>query len=147
MKAAQRSAAPTLSGTSLEGKNLALSDYRGKYVVVNVWGSWCTPCRIESPGLEETYQKYQSKGVQFLGLNTHDDNAAALAFVAADKITYPSFQDPDETLLLQFKSVVPPTSIPSTIIVDPNGKVAARIIGVVTEPQLIQTLDQVLGGH
>ncbi len=145
--AAQRTAAPALSGTSLDGKKLALSDYRGKYVVVNVWGSWCTPCRVESPALEETYEKYQSKNVQFVGLNTHDDNAAALAFVAADKITYPSFQDPDETLLLQFKSVLPPTAIPSTIVVDPNGKVAARIIGGVTEPQLVQTLDKLLGGH
>lgn len=143
--AAQRVAAPTLSGTTLDGKQLSLSDYRGKVVVVNVWGSWCSPCRREAPALEETYTKYQAKGVQFLGINVRDDNAAAQAFVSADSITYPSLQDPDETLLLQFKTIVPPTDIPSTIIVDRNGKLAARIIGEVTEPQLMQALDKALG--
>ena len=142
---AQRVAAPTLSGTTLDGKKLALSDYHGKVVVVNVWGSWCGPCRREAPALEETFTKYRSKGVQFLGINTRDDNAAALAFVSSDSITYPSLQDPDETLLLQLKTIVPPTDIPSTIIVDGNGKLAAKIIGEVTEPQLTQSLDAVLG--
>lgn len=142
---AQRVAAPTLSGTTLDGKQLALSDFHGKVVVVNVWGSWCGPCRREAPALEETYTKYQSKGVQFLGINTRDDNAAAQAFVSADTITYPSLQDPDETLLLQLKTIVPPTDIPSTIIVDASGKLAARIIGEVTEPQLTQSLNTVLG--
>lgn len=143
--ATQRVAAPALSGTTLDGKKLSLSDYRGKVVVVNVWGSWCSPCRREAPALEETYQKYQAKGVQFLGINVRDDNAAALAFVSSDSITYPSLQDPDETLLLQFKTIVPPTDIPSSIIVDRDGKLAARIIGEVTEPQLMQALDKALG--
>jgi thiol-disulfide isomerase/thioredoxin len=143
--AAQRIAAPTLSGTTLDGKKLSLSDYRGKVVVVNVWGSWCSPCRREAPALEETYTKYQSKGVQFLGINVRDDDAAALAFVSSDSITYPSLQDPDETLLLQFKTIVPPTDIPSSIIVDRDGRLAARIIGEVTEPQLVQALDKALG--
>ncbi|MBS2962177.1 TlpA family protein disulfide reductase [Actinocrinis puniceicyclus] len=142
----QREAAPTLSGTTLDGKKLALADYRGKVVVVNVWGSWCAPCRLEAPALEETYQKYQAKGVQFLGINVRDTNASALAFVGADGLTYPSLQDPDETLLLAFKTVVPPTDIPSSIIVDRSGKVATRIIGGTTEPQLAQALDKVLSG-
>lgn len=141
----QRVNAPTLSGTSLTGKPLALSDYRGKVVVVNLWGSWCGPCRREAPALEETFTKYQSKGVQFLGINTQDNDAAALAFVNADSITYPSLQDPDETLLLQLKTIVPPTAIPSTIVIDASGKLAARIIGEVTEPQLTQSLNIVLG--
>ena len=142
---AQRVTAPTLSGTTLDGKQLSLSDYHGKVVVVNVWGSWCGPCRREAPALEETFAKYQSKGVQFLGINVRDDNAAAQAFVSSDSITYPSLQDPDETQLLQLKTIVPPTDIPSTIIVDASGKLAARIIGEVTEPQLTQSLDTVLG--
>jgi peroxiredoxin len=140
----QRVAAPTLSGTTLDGKKLSLSDYHGKFVVVNVWGSWCSPCRREAPALEETYTKYQSKGVQFLGVNVRDDNAAAQAFVSDDSLTYPSLQDPNETLLLQLKTIVPPTDIPSTIIVDREGRLAARIISEVTEPQLIETLDKVL---
>ncbi|HZP54572.1 TlpA disulfide reductase family protein [Actinocrinis sp.] len=142
----QRVAAPDLSGTTLDGKKLALSDYRGKYVVVNIWGSWCGPCRLEAPALEETYEQYQAKGVQFLGINVRDVNSAALAFVADDHITYPSLQDPSETLLLEFKTVVPPTNIPSSIIVDRDGKIATRIIGGTTEPQLKQALDKVLSG-
>ena len=142
----QRIAVPDLAGTTLDGKKLALADYRGKIVVVNVWGSWCGPCRLEAPALEETYEQYQSKGVQFLGINARDINSAALAFVSDDHITYPSLQDPSETLLLEFKTVVPPTNIPSSIIVDRNGKIATRIIGGTTEPQLKQALDKVLSG-
>jgi len=143
--ASARVAAPTLAGTTLDGKKLSLADYRGQVVVVNVWGSWCTPCRVEGPALEETYQKFQAKGVKFLGINTRDNNAAALAFVGSDGITYPSLQDPDETLVLEFKSIVPPTTIPSSVIIDRSGKVAVRILGAVTEPQLVQALDKVLG--
>jgi thiol-disulfide isomerase/thioredoxin len=135
-----------LAGTTLDGKKLALSDYRGKIVVVNIWGSWCGPCRLEAPALEETYEQYQAKGVQFLGINVRDINSAALAFVSDDHITYPSLQDPSEILLLQFKTVVPPTDIPSSIIVDRDGKIATRIIGGTTEPQLKQALDKVLSG-
>ncbi|HEU5354738.1 MAG TPA: TlpA disulfide reductase family protein [Actinocrinis sp.] len=142
----QRVAAPVLAGTTLDGKQLALSDYHGKIVVVNIWGSWCGPCRLEAPALEETYQQYQAKGVQFLGINVRDTNSAAQAFVGDDHISYPSLQDPSETLLLAFKTVVPPTNIPSSIIVDASGKIATRIIGGTTEPQLKQALDKVLSG-
>lgn len=142
---AQRVNAPVLSGTTLDGKQLSMSDYRGKVIVVNVWGSWCGPCRREAPALEETFAKFQGKGVQFLGINTQDNDAAALAFVSTASIKYPSLQDPDETLLLQLKTIVPPTDIPSTVIVDASGKLAARIIGEVTEPQLTQSLNTVLG--
>ncbi|HXR71076.1 TlpA disulfide reductase family protein [Actinocrinis sp.] len=142
----QRTAVPDLAGTTLDGKQLALADYRGKFVVVNIWGSWCGPCRVEAPALQETYEQYQSKGVQFLGINARDINAAALAFVRDDHITYPSLQDPSETLLLEFKTVVPPSNIPSSIIVDRTGKIATRIIGGTTEPQLKQALDKVLSG-
>ena len=142
----QRVAAPDLSGTTLDGKKLSLADYRGKVVVVNIWGSWCGPCRLEAPALEETFQQYQSRGVQFMGINVRDVNSAALAFVSDDHITYQSLQDPDEALLLQFKTMVPPTNIPSSIIVDRSGKIATKIIGSVTEPQLKQALDKVLSG-
>lgn len=145
--AADRTAAPALSGTTLDGARLALADYRGDVVVVNVWGSWCTPCRVEGPALEETYEKYRARGVKFLGINTRDDNAAARAFAASAGLTYPSLQDPDEALVLEFKSVLPATTVPSSVIVDRSGKVAVRILGSVTEPQLVRELDAVLGEH
>ena len=144
ISASQRVAAPALSGTTLDGKQYSLAQDKGRIVVLNVWGSWCTPCREEAPALEETFQKFEAKGVRFVGINARDDNAAALAFDHSMKITYPSLQDPDETHLLQFKSLLPPASIPSSVILDRDGKVAVRIIGPVTEPQLTQQLDALL---
>jgi thiol-disulfide isomerase/thioredoxin len=139
-----RQSAPQISGTTLTGQPLSLSQYSGHIVVLNVWGSWCTPCREEGPALEETYQKYKSQGVDFLGINTRDDNAAALAYVSNTGITYPSLQDPDETLVLQFKAIFPATTVPSTVILDQQGKVAVRVLGAVTGPELDQQLDALL---
>ncbi|MGH6654040.1 MAG: TlpA family protein disulfide reductase [Actinocrinis sp.] len=141
---AARAAVPTMAGTTLDGGKLALSDYVGLVVVVNVWGSWCAKCRLEEPALEETYRAYQAAGVRFLGINDHDDNAAALAYTRAFGMTYPSLQDPDETLLLQLHTMIPATSIPSSVIVDRHGRIAARVIGPITEPRLRQLLDAVL---
>jgi thiol-disulfide isomerase/thioredoxin len=141
---ASRGAAPSISGTTLQGARLALSEYRGDIVVMNVWGSWCSDCRAEEPALEETYERYKGEHVQFVGINTRDDNAAALAYASSFGMTYPSLQDPDETLLLRFKSILPSGSIPSTVIVDKQGKVAARIIGSISEPELDHLLDGVL---
>jgi thiol-disulfide isomerase/thioredoxin len=142
--ASQRVAAPKLTGTTLDGQKFSLDQDKGDVVVINVWGSWCAPCREETAALEETYQKYQARGVKFLGINTRDITSAAVAFDRSMNVTYPSLQDPDETLLLQFKSMLPAADIPSSVIVDRNGKVAVRVIGAVTEPQLAQQLDAVL---
>ncbi|HLK43830.1 MAG TPA: TlpA disulfide reductase family protein [Thermoleophilia bacterium] len=142
--ASQRVAAPKLTGTTLDGQKFSLDQDKGDVVVINVWGSWCAPCREETAALEETYQKYQARGVKLLGINTRDITSAAVAFDRSMNVTYPSLQDPDETLLLQFKSMLPAADIPSSVIVDRNGKVAVRVIGAVTEPQLAQQLDAVL---
>ena len=141
---ADRQSAPALSGTTLQGASYATS-YTGHVTVINVWGSWCTPCREEAADLAETYQKFKGKGVQFLGINTRDDNASALTYQQYFKIGYPSLQDPDETLVLDLKQIIPATSVPATVIVDASGKVAVRCLGAVTEPELIKELDYVLG--
>jgi thiol-disulfide isomerase/thioredoxin len=130
-----RQAMPALSGTTLQGKSMNVS-YSGHVTVVNVWGSWCTPCREEAPDFAEAYGKYAPKGVEFIGINTRDDNAAALSYDSSFGIKYPSLQDPDETLVLALKQIIPATSVPSTIIVDSTGKVAVRILGGVTAAQL-----------
>jgi len=144
IKAADRQAAPKLSGTTLDGAAYTTS-YSGHVTVINVWGSWCTPCREEAAGLAEAYQKYAGKGVRFLGINTRDDNAAALAYQSHFGVGYPSLQDPNETLVLDLKRIIPATSVPATVIVDADGKVAVRCLGGVTEPELIKELDYVLG--
>ena len=145
ISAGHRQAMPALSGTTLQGKALSAS-YAGHVTVVNVWGSWCTPCREEAPDFAEAYSKFASKGVQFVGINTRDDNAAALAYDSQFGIKFPSLQDPDETLVLDLKQIIPATSVPSTVIVDATGKVAVRALGGITEPELAQEIDYAMSG-
>ena len=142
---ADRQAAPALSGTTLQGTPLSVS-YSGHVTVINVWGSWCTPCREEAPDFAEAYTKYKSKGVEFVGIDTRDDNAAALAYDSQFGIKFPSLQDPDETLVLTLKQIIPATSVPATVIVDSSGKVAVRALGGITEPELIKEIDYTLAG-
>ncbi len=141
----QRKAAPVLSGTTLDGKKLSTADYRGKVVVLNVWGSWCAPCRHEAPALQEA--SVATAGVaQFVGINTRDlDSAPAKAFVRAFGITYPSLFDPDGSLLLQL-GAVPATAIPSTLVLDRDGRVAARILGETNKATVVGTVDDVAAG-
>lgn len=139
---AERKAAPALSGTTLEGKPLALADFRGKVVVLNFWGSWCPPCRLESPFLQAMATDYAARGVQFVGLDLRDDADSARAFLQNIGSTYPNlFDGPDSSLVLLFNGIVPADAIPSTLIVDRQGRVAARIIGPTTRPRLAALLD------
>jgi len=145
IKAADRSSAPTLSGTLVTGQHYQTS-YSGHVTVINVWGSWCTACREEAAAFAETSKKYAAKGVQFVGIDTLDNDAGAKSYESHFGITYPSLADPDETLVLDLKSLIPSEGVPSTIIVDRTGKVAVRAIGGVTEPELDQQLDYALSG-
>lgn len=121
-----------LSGPKLGGGEFDVAAHRGKVVLINIWGSWCAPCRGEAPALEEAWKELAPRGVQFLGINTKDSEAAALAFEDTYKITYPSLADPDGELQLVFRKSLPPTAIPSTIVLDARGRVAARIVGAGT---------------
>jgi thiol-disulfide isomerase/thioredoxin len=137
---------PDISGGTVDGKTLNLADYRGKVVVVNVWGSWCAPCRAEAPGLEKVYQSTKSEGVEFIGINTRDlakDNA--LAFERNFGITYPSLFDPQGKLLLKFPNgTLTLQSIPSTIVVDRKGGIAVRAAAGLTEEKLQAMLAPVI---
>jgi thiol-disulfide isomerase/thioredoxin len=141
---ADRTAAPQLSGTTIAGQSYSTS-YQGHITVINVWGSWCTACREEAPSFAEAAKKYASKDVRFLGIDTLDNDASAKSYDSQFGITYPSFADPDQLLVLDLKALLP-TEPPSTLIVDPNGKVAVRAIGAITEPELDQDLDYMLSG-
>jgi peroxiredoxin len=136
--AGKRQAAPELTGKDLQGKALQLSGYRGKVVVMNIWGSWCDPCRAEAKGLEQVYRATEAQGVRFVGINTQDLQIAnAKAFESSYKITYPSLFDPSGKLILKFpKGTVNPQAIPSTLIIDRQGKIAVRILHAVGEDEL-----------
>ncbi|MFI6578818.1 TlpA family protein disulfide reductase [Nocardiopsis sp. NPDC050513] len=142
--AAERLEAPDVSGTTLDGEEIALSDYEGGILVLNVWASWCGPCRAEQPVLDEVHTEYADLGVEFLGVNMKDDDTAASAYVAAQEIPYPSLYDQPGEIAQAFRDTVPPRAIPSTIVVDPDGRIAARVIGPTTYGQLTELLDPVV---
>ncbi|RPE28024.1 TlpA family protein disulfide reductase [Kitasatospora cineracea] len=136
-----REEAPDVSGATLEGAPVKLSDYRGKVVVLNLWGSWCNACRTEAPGLQELWVRYQDQGVQFLGINTRDnDPANAIAFEKNKGVTFPSIYDPDGSQILRFpKGNLNPQAIPTTLVIDRDGRTAARVFGGRT-PEVIDSM-------
>ena len=139
-----RELAPDLAGELLGGGTYAMADERGDdLLVVNVWGSWCGPCRSEAAALEEVYQVLQDQGVQFLGINTRDQEQRALAFVADKGITYPSVVD-DGALQAEFRSSLPVAGIPTTFVIDRSGRVAARAVTEVTYTGLLELVERVL---
>lgn len=144
---AERQAAPVLAGHDLDGKPLSTNDYRDRVVVLNVWGSWCAPCRKEAPDLVEAAHRTQDKA-QFIGLDTRDlDAAPAQAFVRAFSVPYPTLYDPDGSLLLQLGGQVPPNAIPTTLILDRQGRVAARIMGATTTSTITGLVDDIAEGR
>lgn len=138
----QREPAPDITGTTLTGEPFALKDYRGKVVALNVWASWCAPCRAEAPALNQLSRELAPKGVQFIGLDTRDSKAAAEAFIRRFDITYPNVWDPDAQLQLAFRDSLPPQAIPSTVLVDKQGRVAGRVLGEVDRTKLRDVLTQ-----
>ena len=141
-----RADAPELDGTTLDGQPLALSDFEGNIVVVNVWGSWCAPCRAETPDLVRLAHETKNQGVRFLGVDTRDNLSSAKAFVEKFKMPYPSLFDDDGQTLLPLRDVIPTAVIPSTVVVDRQGRIAARIIGPVTYNTLNALLEDEIAG-
>ena len=140
---ADRVLLPAVSGTGLDGEPLSTEDFRGKVLVVNVWGSWCAPCRAEAPALQRASEATRDRA-QFLGITTRDnDPAQARAFVRAFGIGYPSIYDPDGKALLVFAGTLPPSAIPSTLIIDEQGRLAARVLGEISELTLVTMVDEV----
>ena len=140
----ERVQAPTLEGTTLDGEPFGPSNLSGKTVVVNVWGSWCGPCRAETPDLVRLANENADRGVRFVGIDTRDNPAAAKAFVRSFRVPYPSIDDPHGAVLLSFRGVVPTSVVPSTVVIDRRGRIAARIIGPVNYLTLSGILDDEL---
>jgi len=140
----KRGAPVSLSGPLVGGGDYDVSAHRGTVFLLNVWGSWCAPCRREAPELEKAWNDVPHDGVQFLGINTRDDaDASAVAFERRFDVTYPSLRDPDGHLQLTFRSTLPPRAIPSTLILDKQGRVAARILGGSDQRTFTQLVQQI----
>ena len=147
----QRPAAPDLTlpvlvagpGVGPVGSEVSLASLRGRPVVLNLWASWCDPCREEAPILEQVWARYKDRGVVVLGLDTQDLTEKAMAFIRRYRLTYPSLRDPGD----DSKRRLGATGVPETWIIDRDGNVALHQIGQVTRPeQITQPLDQVLAG-
>ncbi len=145
----ERERVATVEGKDLEGAPVSLQDLRGSVVVVNVWGSWCTPCRAEAADLVTAYEDLEAgaegSDVAFLGINTRDPSPeAAQSFQRTFEVPYPSLFDQGGTSLLAFGR---PLVIPSTVVVDAQGRIAAAVLGELPSPQtLVDLVDDVRAG-
>jgi thiol-disulfide isomerase/thioredoxin len=141
---ANRTPAPPLTGRTLDGDSWALTDSAGYVVVLNVWASWCAPCRAEAPTLRKVSEDMLDDGVRFFGLNTRDSTIAAKAFEKTYGITYPSIDDQDGQLLLRFAGTLNPSAIPSTVVIDQQGRIAGAVLGRISESTLRGLLEPLL---
>ena len=139
IKESARKAAPDLSGAKLGGGEFNYSV--GKVTVVNVWASWCSPCRAEAPTLQEFATK--NPDIQFVGILTRDNLSSAISFVNRFNLTYPTLID--DAVIASFRGSLPANAIPTTLIIDSKGRVAARISGQVTVSVLRDLLEKVSG--
>ena len=137
IKSSDRIAAPALSGMTLSGKNYTYNV--GQVAVVNVWASWCAPCRAEAPTLAALSEKYTD--VAFMGILTRDNPVNAEAFARRFALPYPTLID--DSVLIGFRKSLPANAIPSTVLIDKRGNVAARISGEVTYSSLAELIEKV----
>ncbi|UUU24203.1 TlpA family protein disulfide reductase [Streptomyces sp. DSM 40750] len=147
VKKGERGDAPALSGKTIDGDQLDVSSaYKGKIIVLNVWGSWCAPCRAEAPNLVKVSEDLADQGVQFVGINTRDTSTRpALSFEEQYKVDYPSLYDPTGKLLLRFEQgSLNPQMIPSTLVIDRDGKLASRTQQPLSEEKLRKMLKPIL---
>ncbi|GLY13302.1 TlpA family protein disulfide reductase [Kineosporia rhizophila] len=132
-----------MSGTTVEGEKLDLASLRGKPLVMNVWGSWCGPCRTEAPDLQEAHEELGEKA-NFVGIAFRDTVAGAKTHEKEYGITYPSLFDEGD-LLLALNGAVTSQTIPVTLVLDAEGRIAARYVGVVSKVTLVDLVEDVSG--
>ena len=143
--AGERAVAPDFAGTLLDGSEFSSTELAGSVAVLNFWGSWCAPCRVETPEFQDVYAEVRDRGVAFLGLNVKETSEQfARAFVDRFGIQFPSLYDPRGEVALAFRGY-PANAIPSTIVLDPDGRVAAVYTGTVSKADLHSVIDQILG--
>lgn len=138
---AERGEPVEFDGLIESGETVSSDDYRGDVLVVNFWYAGCPPCRLEAPDLEALAQRFAPDGVSFLGVNIYDQAPTALSFAAEFGVTYPSILDVnDGSVRLAFAGQVAPTAVPTTLVLDREGRVAARIAGLVSEPSVLRSM-------
>ncbi|ASO18129.1 thiol-disulfide isomerase/thioredoxin [Actinoalloteichus hoggarensis] len=142
---AERQLAPDISGDDLmsEGEQIGIGDFEDEVVVLNIWGSWCGPCRLEASHLQYVYEETAEDGVAFLGINVRDNvRSAPMDFVSNLGITYPSIYDPSGRSLLGLRGF-PRTAVPATIILDRSHRVAAVLLDEVLTEDLLPIVAEI----
>jgi len=129
------------SSNTSDGSTIRSSDYLGSVLIVNFWFAACPPCRFEAPDLAELADQYADRGVQFLGINVYDDVAVANSFERDFGIGYPSILDVETgAARLAFAGQLPPNGVPTTIIVDRQGRVASRLSGAILDRAVFEEM-------
>lgn len=142
--AAERGRISELSGDDLlnPGKQLGIQDFQGKVVVLNIWGSWCGPCRSEADDLQAVQDKLGPQGVQVLGIDVRDSQSAASDFHRDRGLTYPSIFDPAGRTLLSLRQF-PRSTVPATIVLDRQHRVAAIFLTEMLESELLPEVQKI----
>lgn len=140
----ERGAPVELTGVSMEGEEIDVASWRGAPVVINFWYANCPPCRAEAPDLVEVATELEPEGVRFLGVNNTDQPATALAFERTYEIPYPSLFDESSAGVAAMQGQVPLQAVPTTVVLDAQGRVSARVIGIVTASNLRTLVRDVL---
>jgi len=140
----ERASAPEFAGELLGGGDFDSADLAGEIAVLNFWGSWCAPCRVETPEFQEVYAEVRNDGVEFLGLNVKEtDVQFAQAFIDSHGIEFPSVYDPRGEVALAFRDY-PANAVPSTIVLDREYRVAAVYTSQISQEDLRTVLDRLL---
>lgn len=133
-----------VAGTDYEGQEQDVTQWVGDVVVLNTWYAACPPCRAEAPDLAAFATDYADRGVRVLGINSTDAAGAAVPFQTTFAIPYPSIEDTDGSAVAALQGVVPVNAVPTTVVLDQEGKVAARILGLVDPSTLRSVVDELL---
>jgi cytochrome c biogenesis protein CcmG/thiol:disulfide interchange protein DsbE len=133
--------APDFQLTALDGSSMNLGNQQGRVVVVNFFASWCDPCRQEAVALEQTWRDYQDQGVQFFGIAYKDADAKAQAFLDEFDVSYPSTVERNNRTARAYGL----TGVPETFVIDQQGLLVRHFLGPITQAQLSQEINQLLG--
>ena len=129
------------SGETDQGGALGSEDLAGDVTVLNFWYASCPPCRAEAPDLQALADRFADDGVRFVGVNTRDEAGTAAAYAKTFGLTYPSILDyRSAEVQLAFSDSIPPNAVPTTLVLDREGRIAARILGQITEPSILRSI-------
>jgi thiol-disulfide isomerase/thioredoxin len=133
-------ASPKLDLATLDGVPASLADYRGKVVLVNLWATWCPPCREEMPTLEKFYQKYKANGFELIAVNQEETKDVVEPFVKEFGLSFPVWLDPDYLAQREFNTA----NLPSSYVIDRNGRVRLSWIGRISETRLEEYVPEII---